>query len=102
MQDEDEIERLLLAYSPEFQAIVEASRKQIREGDVLTHEAFWAEVDAIRAVDRTGQAQEEETERRKRRKTKGQKVGGQKTEKELAAPVSDAPQAERKATPQGS
>src|SRR5438067_1435262 len=49
VQDEEEIERLLMAYSPKLQAILEASRKQIREGDVLSHEDFWAEVEASRA-----------------------------------------------------
>jgi prevent-host-death family protein len=48
VQDEDEIERLLMAYSPRLQAILEKSRKQIREGDVLSHEEFWAEVAASR------------------------------------------------------
>ena len=48
VQDEDEIERLLMAYSPRLQAILEASRKQIREGDVLSHEEIWAEVEASR------------------------------------------------------
>src|SRR5437660_11578336 len=48
VQDEDEIERLLMAYSPRLQAILETSRKQIREGDVLNHEEFWAEVEASR------------------------------------------------------
>jgi prevent-host-death family protein len=54
VQDEDEIERLLMAYSPRLQAILERSRKQIREGDVLTHEEFWAEVEASRAPKRRG------------------------------------------------
>jgi hypothetical protein len=49
VQDEDEIERLLMAYSPRLQAILEASRKQIREGDVLSHEEFWEEVESSRA-----------------------------------------------------
>jgi prevent-host-death family protein len=49
VQDEDEIERLLMAYSPRLQAVLEASRTQIREGDVLSHEEFWAEVEASRA-----------------------------------------------------
>ena len=48
VQDEDEVERLLMAYSPRLQAILEASRKQIREGDVLSHDEFWAEVGASR------------------------------------------------------
>jgi prevent-host-death family protein len=52
VQDEDEIERLLMAYSPRLQAILEASRKQIREGDVLGHAEFWAEVEASRVPKR--------------------------------------------------
>jgi prevent-host-death family protein len=52
VQDEDEIERLLMAYSPRLQAILEASRKQIRERDVLSHEEFWKEVEASRAAKR--------------------------------------------------
>jgi prevent-host-death family protein len=58
VQDEDEIERLLMAYSPRLQAILEKSRKQIREGDVLNHEEFWAEVAASRSRRRRGQKRE--------------------------------------------
>lgn len=54
VQDEDEIERLLMAYSPRLQAILEESRKQIREGDVLSHEEFWAEVEASRTPKQRG------------------------------------------------
>jgi prevent-host-death family protein len=54
VRDEDEIERLLMAHSPRLRAIVEKSRKQIREGDVLTHEELWAEVRASRAPKRGG------------------------------------------------
>jgi prevent-host-death family protein len=46
VEDEEEIERLLMAYSPRLRAILETSRKQIRDGDVLGHEEFWAEVEA--------------------------------------------------------
>ncbi len=49
VQDEDEIECLLMAYSPRLQAVLAASREQIRDGDVLTHEEFWAEVEESRA-----------------------------------------------------
>jgi len=49
VQDEDEIERLLMAYSPRLQAILEELRREIREGDALTHDEFWAEVEAERA-----------------------------------------------------
>ncbi len=54
VQDEDEVERLLMAYSPRLQAILEESRKQIREGDVLNHEEFWKEVAASRALQHRG------------------------------------------------
>jgi prevent-host-death family protein len=54
VQDKDEAERLLMAYSPKLQTIVEKSRKQIRDGDVLTHEELWAEVAALRAARRKG------------------------------------------------
>ena len=52
IQDEDEIERLVMAHSPKLQAILETSRKQIRHGDVLSHQEFWAEVEASRASGR--------------------------------------------------
>src|ERR1700736_2721815 len=58
VQDEDEIERLLMAYSPRLQAILEKSRKQIRDKDVLSHEEFWAEVAASRSRRRRGQKRE--------------------------------------------
>ncbi len=32
VQDEDEIERLILAYSPKFQSILQVAETQIREG----------------------------------------------------------------------
>jgi prevent-host-death family protein len=48
VHDEDEVEQLLMAHSPRLQAILERSRQQIREGQVLGHEEFWAEVDASR------------------------------------------------------
>ncbi len=52
VQDEDDVERMVQAYSPRLQAIVETSRKQIREGDTLGHEEFWAEVEASRSSGR--------------------------------------------------
>jgi prevent-host-death family protein len=54
VHEDDELERLLMAYSPKLQAILEASRKQIREGDVLRHEEFWAKVGASRISKRRG------------------------------------------------
>jgi prevent-host-death family protein len=43
IQNEDDLERLLMAHSPQLQAILEKSRQQIREGQCLSHEEFWAE-----------------------------------------------------------
>jgi prevent-host-death family protein len=45
IQDEDEIERLLMAYSPKLRAILDRSRRQIRDGEGLGHEAFWSDVE---------------------------------------------------------
>src|SRR3954447_19865907 len=43
VQDEDEIERLLMAYSPQLRAILDQSRRQIAAGGGLSHEEFWSE-----------------------------------------------------------
>ncbi len=43
MQDEDEIERLLMAYSPHLRAILERSRQQFRKGQWLGEEEFWSQ-----------------------------------------------------------
>jgi prevent-host-death family protein len=42
VQDEDEIERLLMAYSPHLRAILDRSRQQFREGQWLSEEEFWS------------------------------------------------------------
>src|SRR5271154_5537099 len=41
VHDEDEIERLLMAYSPHLRAILERSRQQFQEGRTLSEEEFW-------------------------------------------------------------
>ncbi len=46
VHDEDEIERLVLAYSRRFQGLLRAARKQIRESEGIAHEDFWREVEA--------------------------------------------------------
>jgi prevent-host-death family protein len=43
VQDEDEIERLLMAYSPHLRAILDGSRQQFREGEWLSEEEFWSQ-----------------------------------------------------------
>jgi prevent-host-death family protein len=43
--DEAELERLVLAYSPGFQAMLERSRQSVRNGEALTHDEFWKAVE---------------------------------------------------------
>lgn len=43
VQDEDEIERLLMAYSPHLRAILDRSRQQFREGECISEEEFWSQ-----------------------------------------------------------
>jgi prevent-host-death family protein len=44
--DEEELERLVLAHSPKFQALLDKSRRQIEETGGIPHDAFWREVEA--------------------------------------------------------
>jgi prevent-host-death family protein len=46
IEDEEELERLVLAYSKRFRSVVEAARQQIREGNGIPHEQFWQEVES--------------------------------------------------------
>jgi len=39
--DDDELKRLVLAHSPNFQAILDKSRRQIDETGGIPHEQFW-------------------------------------------------------------
>ena len=48
--DEDEVERLMLAYSPKFQSILQAAKQQIRAGGGIRHEEFWREIEAESGV----------------------------------------------------
>jgi prevent-host-death family protein len=41
MQDEDEIERIILAYSPKFQRILQTAEQQIQAGQGIPHKEFW-------------------------------------------------------------
>jgi prevent-host-death family protein len=46
MEDDDELERLALAYSRRFQTILREAREQIRTTGGIAHDDFWREVDA--------------------------------------------------------
>jgi prevent-host-death family protein len=43
-KDDDDLERLILAHSPRFQAILEKSRQSVRAGKGIPHDAFWKTV----------------------------------------------------------
>jgi len=45
MEDEEELERIILAYSPRFQGLLEKSRKQIQDRGGIPHQDFWKEVE---------------------------------------------------------
>jgi hypothetical protein len=44
LTDDHELERLILLHAPCLQAVLEAARQQIREGEGLRHEDFWREM----------------------------------------------------------
>ena len=46
VDDEEELERLILAYSPKFRSLLDAARKQIAEGGGIAHEDFWRDAEA--------------------------------------------------------
>ena len=56
--DEDEIERLSLAYSPKFNRILETARREIRKGKGIPHDEFWAEMDDRARSGRLGMSRE--------------------------------------------
>ena len=60
--DDDDLERLLLARSARFQALLNRSRQSIKEGKGLSEEAFW---EAVRK-----RAQERKTAAAKGRRSK--------------------------------
>jgi PHD/YefM family antitoxin component YafN of YafNO toxin-antitoxin module len=43
--NKEELERLVLSYSPQFQSIINSAKQRIREGQGIEHEAFWEEVE---------------------------------------------------------
>ena len=45
VEDEDEVERLALAYSPKFLKILQLARRQIKKQGGISHKDFWTEVE---------------------------------------------------------
>ena len=46
VEDEEELERLVLAYSPRLRTILDAARQRIRAGTVIRHEDLWQEFES--------------------------------------------------------
>jgi prevent-host-death family protein len=46
VDDDDELERLLLAHSPKLRAILDAADRRIDEGAGIGHDEFWQQVEA--------------------------------------------------------
>ena len=43
--DDDDLERLVMSRSPQFQALLDQSRQSIAEGKGLSHDEFWRQVE---------------------------------------------------------
>ncbi len=44
MEDEDELERLILAYSPKFRDLLQKARKEIQGKGGIAHKEFWQDI----------------------------------------------------------
>src|SRR3970040_1967579 len=45
VEEEEELERLVLAYTPRLRTILDAARQRIRAGAGIRHEDFWRELE---------------------------------------------------------
>ena len=62
VEDDDELERLLMAYTPRLRAILDAARGRIQRGAGIPHEDFWQD---ILAEDESKAAKRRDRPRRK-------------------------------------
>jgi prevent-host-death family protein len=76
ISDEDEIERLMLAYSKKLRVVLDQADKRIRETGGLSHDELWRQVDAAYAdAPASREANSEVTHKpRAKRKTPDKKV----------------------------
>lgn len=51
LDDEEELERLVLAYSPRLRRILDAARERIRAGAGISHENLWQELEGGKEPD---------------------------------------------------
>lgn len=45
IDDDDELERLVVAYSRQFQSIIQTARQEIAAGSGIAHDDFWNDMD---------------------------------------------------------
>jgi prevent-host-death family protein len=46
INDDEELERILLAHSPKLRAILDAAERRFDAGEGISHEEFWHEVES--------------------------------------------------------
>ena len=51
--DDDDLERLILAYTPKFRRLIEAADQRVKETGGIKHEDFWRSVDDASGTDRS-------------------------------------------------
>lgn len=61
VQDDEELERLVLAHSAHLRALLEKSRQQILEGRGIGHEDFWREMEEEKPGPRPGRSRKKPT-----------------------------------------
>jgi prevent-host-death family protein len=68
ISDEDEIERLALAYSKKLQLLLDDAEKRIRATGGIPHDEFWRQVDAERN-EHSSQETKSKSAKKRRRQT---------------------------------
>src|SRR5579862_6451560 len=64
VEDDDEVERLLLAHSPRLRAILDGADRRIDEGKGIPHDEFWKQVEsAERSREPNGRGKKHRTKR---------------------------------------
>jgi len=51
--DDEDLERLILAYTPKFRRLIEAADQRVKETGGMKHEDFWQSVDEASGTDRS-------------------------------------------------
>ncbi len=54
VSDEEELERLMMAYSPRLQAILESARQRIEAGAGIPNEEFWNDLEGVTETKKRG------------------------------------------------